>query len=624
MRRRLLDAFVLATLLWPRHAAAEQARDAEFKPTAGTASISGVVVTGGDRPQPIRRAIVTLSGPELRPSRGAVTNDEGRFTFTNLPAGRFTLTAARPAFITSMYGAKRPGRPGTAITVADGQRTNDLIVRLWRGASIAGVVRDESGEPVADVPVTAIPERRRETTPTLTLSNNATTTTNDQGEFRIFGLEPGVYAVAARPSSTGLGQIGALAEAEVDAALEALKRRSAPGAALAAAPRAQPAASGIVSFDYAATYYPGTAIAASAGRIILAAGQDVGGIDFAIQRLQTATISGAVTGLDGQPLGGVGVILYATGTPSAFTVEPSMLPGATTRPDGTFTFSQVAPGDYRVFVRASAAPQAPSSTTVSINNAAPLLWGLADLSVSGSDVTGVAITLQPAMSFAGRVVFEGKTATPPAGFKGVSLNLRPLSAGNRGVAILNGVAQGNIVTPAQIQPDGSFEIRNVAPDTYRLFASIGGQAVNTPGPNDWWLKSAMVGGRDVLDTLLTIAPGENAPGAVLTFSDQKTEIDGALQTASGQPASDVFVIAYAADRAFWGANSRRVQAVRPGVDGRYSIKGLPPGTYLLSVLVDVDQDEWQDPAFLEQLVSSSIKVTLDDGGRATHNLRIGG
>ena len=87
-----------------------------------------------------------------------------------------------------------------------------------------------------------------------------------------------------------------------------------------------------------------------------------------------------------------------------------MLPGATTRPDGTFTFSQVAPGDYRVFVRASAAPQAPSSTTVSINNSSPLLWGLADVSVTGSDVTGVALNLQPAMSFAGRVVFEGKTA----------------------------------------------------------------------------------------------------------------------------------------------------------------------------------------------------------------------
>jgi uncharacterized protein (DUF2141 family) len=456
----------------------------------------------------------------------------------------------------------------------------------------------------------------------LTLSNNATATTNDQGEFRIFGLEPGTYAVAARPSSSGQGQIGALAEAEVDAALDALKRRSAPSAA--AAPVRSTAAPTIVPFDYAATYFPGTAIAAQAARITLAAGQDAGGIDFAIQRLPTATITGAVTGPDGQPVRGVGVILYTPGPPPAFAVESTFLPNATTGQDGTFTFSQVAPGDYRVFVRASATPLAPSSTTVSINNMAPILWGLSDLSVSGSDVTGVAITLQPAMSFTGRVVFEGKTATPPAGFKGVSLNLRPLSAGSRGVAILNGVAQGNIVTPAQVQPDGSFEIKNVAPDTYRLFASIGGQAVNTPGQNDWWLKSAMVGGRDVLDTLLTMAPGGNASGAVLTFSDQKTEIDGALQTAGGQPASDVFVIAYAADRAFWGPNSRRVQAVRPGLDGRYSIKGLPPGAYLLSVLVDVDQDEWQDPAFLEQLVSSSIKVTLDDGGRATHNLRIGG
>ena len=267
-----------------------------------------------------------------------------------------------------------------------------------------------------------MPERRHEAAAMLTLSNNAPRQRTIR-RVPIFGLEPGAYAVVARPTSTGLGQIGALAEAEVDAALEALKRRSAPGAAPAAAPRTQPAVSAIVSFDYAASSLSGTAIAATAGRITLAAGQDVGGIDFAVQRLQTATISGAVNGLDGQPAGGVGVILYATSTPSAFGVEAPMLPGATTRPDGTFTFSQVDPGDYRVFVRASAAPQPPSSTTVSINNAAPLLWGLADVSLTGSDVTGVAISLQPAMTLAGRVVFEGKTATPPAGFKGVSLNI---------------------------------------------------------------------------------------------------------------------------------------------------------------------------------------------------------
>ncbi|HVQ42693.1 MAG TPA: hypothetical protein VMS54_10810, partial [Vicinamibacterales bacterium] len=39
------------------------ARDAAFVPTTGTATISGVVINDDDRPQPVRRAVVTLTGP---------------------------------------------------------------------------------------------------------------------------------------------------------------------------------------------------------------------------------------------------------------------------------------------------------------------------------------------------------------------------------------------------------------------------------------------------------------------------------------------------------------------------------------------------------------------------------
>jgi hypothetical protein len=67
-----------------------------------------------------------------------------------------------------------------------------------------------------------------------------------------------------------------------------------------------------------------------------------------------------------------------------------------------------------------------------------------------------------------------------------------------------------------------------------------------------------------------------------------------------------------------------VQAVRPGVDGKYVIRDLPPGDYLLAAVTDVDQDEWQDPAFLERLQPGSIKVTIAEGEKKTLDLRIGG
>ena len=82
---------------------------------------------------------------------------------------------------------------------------------------------------------------------------------------------------------------------------------------------------------------------------------------------------------------------------------------------------------------------------------------------------------------------------------------------------------------------------------------------------------------------------------------------------------------YNVHRAIHGdQSSPAVQAVRPGVDGKYAIKDLPAGEYLLAAVTDIDQNEWQDPAFLERLQPASIKVTIADGEKKTLDLRVGG
>jgi hypothetical protein len=64
-----------------------------MQPTAGTASISGMVIDDQDPGQPVRRAVVTLTGEGLRPRRGAITDDEGRFTIGGLPPGDYLVIA---------------------------------------------------------------------------------------------------------------------------------------------------------------------------------------------------------------------------------------------------------------------------------------------------------------------------------------------------------------------------------------------------------------------------------------------------------------------------------------------------------------------------------------------------
>lgn len=594
----------------------QAARDATAKPTAGTASVSGVVVTDEEQPRPVRRAIVTLAGDGLRPSRGAITDDEGRFAFQGLPAGRFTLTATRASFVTSVYGAKRPGRPGTPIVVTDGASIASLTVRLWRGAAVAGVVRDERGAPVSGVPIEAIPARRQPRE-VLTLTNNGVTT-NNRGEFRIFGLEPGTYVVAAKPSSAGASPLIELPEGRIDAAFEALRRRGAPGAT-GEPPRPIDDVPGAM-YALAPVYFPGTVVLSSATPVQLDAGQEVLGLDFALQRARTLVVEGSLSRPDGGSAANAAVQLAEIRRSAQFTSDPIRFINTTSASDGTFRFTQVTPGDYQLVIRAPIGELQRSGSNpngqIRAGFVDSTLWAMADLSVGGADVTGLALTLAHPLTLSGHVVFEGDSE-PLENLSGIliSLFLPEVLDAPPGSSVQTIVS----TQPVPVRPDGTFALDNLLPGRYRFFTA-GNALANSP----WWPKSATLDGRDLLDGLVEITADMNLSGLVVTITDKRTELSGTLQTASGAPASDVFVIAYSANRAHWGPAARRVQAVRPGLDGRFTIKDLPAGDYLLAAVLDIDDRDWEDPAFLEQLVPGSIPIALAEGERKTQDLRIGG
>jgi hypothetical protein len=608
-RQVVAAALALSVLAAPAPAHAQQAapRDAVITPTSGTASISGIVVNDEERPQPVRRAIVTLVGDELRPSRGAVTDDDGRFAIGNLPAGRFTLTVSRASYVTSVYGAKRPGRPGTPIVVADGAKLESLTVRLWRGAVVSGVVRDVSGAALSGIPVRAIPAKAPGAGSLTSLSNNGART-NEAGEFRIFGLEPGTYVVSADPAS-GASRMIALREAEVDAIFEALKRRSTTPAS------PEPAMPATPPIDFAPIFYPGVIAVAQATPLALSAGKEISGLDITLQRVQRSVVSGRVMRSDGTPAAGAAIQLSGEQPPGPFAPGVAQYLNSSAGPDGTFRIAQVAPGNYTLMARAPAAPPPPSQPgLVTPGPIGPQLWASTSLSVANADVVGLTLTVEPGFTVTGRVVFQSDANKPPAN-PALRVGMWPpeVFALKPGSPIESIAAVGM----ANVNPDGTFAIQNLAPGTYRL--AVAGATITS---DQWFLRSAVMGGADVLDGDFQIGVG-GGDSMTLTLTDRTSELTGALQSASGAPNSDVFVIAYSANRAFWRPGTRRVQAVRPDVDGRYSLKNLPAGEYLLAAVLDIDQDDWNDPAFLDQLVPASIKITIGEGEKKTQDLRIG-
>src|SRR5437763_13076399 len=74
-------------------------------PPAGL--ISGRVLAA-DTGRPVKRARVYASSAELPGGRGILTDDNGAFELTELPAGRYTLSVSKSGFISLSYGQRRP------------------------------------------------------------------------------------------------------------------------------------------------------------------------------------------------------------------------------------------------------------------------------------------------------------------------------------------------------------------------------------------------------------------------------------------------------------------------------------------------------------------------------------
>jgi hypothetical protein len=134
----------------------------------------------------------------------------------------------------------------------------------------------------------------------------------------------------------------------------------------------------------------------------------------------------------------------------------------------------------------------------------------------------------------------------------------------------------------------------------------------------------MAAGRDSLDYPLVIGAGTNVTDVIITFADKATELTGTLQDAAGTATSDYSIIVFPSDKQYWQPQSRRIQSVRPGTDGKFTVRNLPPGAYSIVAVTDVEPGEWYDPEFLSQLAGAAMRFTLDAGEKKTQDIRIAG
>ena len=570
--------------------AQQQVRDTNPAPVTGTARVTGQVLTATADPKPMRRVIVTITGDGMKVGRSTVTDDQGRYAFEAVAAGRFMVTATKPAYLPTAYGALQPGRSGVPIQLAAGEVRSDVSFSMVKGGVMTGVVRTSTGDPAPNVDVQVFRLPAPGSDPRLIPSGLGTS--DDRGVYRIFELPPGPYVVAGalRRRSVGTGDSPGWSVAQVTEMLRALEQREKGGPASVPAPAPPPAG----NYAYAPVFFPGHASPAFAVPIRLRAGEERNGIDFTVQLTRMASIEGVLVGEEAASaalfFNFVGVQL-----PSLTGITPNFT--AQNGPSGrTVKYAGVTPGAYTITA------QGKHGT-----------WARADVVVSGDDVTGVTMALQPAFRITGKAVFNGSRLAPPDNMSALSLRLA--AANELGQSSAGGTRMGNpLIPPAVVQPDGRFEMNAVLPETYRLFASLPGQ----PG---WWLKSAIADGRDLLDTMVEVTG--DITNAVLTFSDQRASLGGRLITNAGPPAAPYFIVAFPTNRALWLPLARRIMSTRADTSGAWILRDVPPGDYLVAALTDLSPEELADPTFLEQLLPNALKVTVVDGENKIQDLSVG-
>lgn len=521
----------------------------------GTARIRGRVVAA-DTGAPIRKAQVRAMSPETRDNRLATTDAQGYYEFKELPAGRYTLMANKGSYVSLQYGQTRPQEPGKPLQVLDAQTIDKVDFSLPRGSVITGRIVDEFGEPATDVMV--MPMRyqyvqgRRRLSPV-----GRTSMTNDIGEYRIFGLPPGQYYLSA--TMRGMG-----------------------GAVMIESTGASDDRSG-----YAPTYYPGTPNVAEAQRVNVPLGQTLTDVNMALVQTRTARISGTATDSSGKPLSGGFMMMMARNGPMIMTSG-----GTQIRADGTFSISNVAPGEYTLTAQMPGMPGDPGESASTL------------LTVTGEDINGVQLMGTRMITATGRVIVNPEDA------KSLQPTMMRIMSAPVNMDMMMMVGGGG-----KVNDDLTFEIR-MRPGQQIMRLQPGSMT------GAWMMKAVRYNGVDISDTGYDFRPNEDVSGIEIELTNHPAEVSGLVTNSRGETLRDYTVVLFAQDSQKWGFMSRYLSTGRPDQDGRFKVRNLPAGNYYAVALDYVEQGESTDPEFLERVRDHATSFSLNEGEAKVLDLKM--
>jgi len=388
----------------------------------------------------------------------AETQTRGEFTFQGVADGQYAITAERPGYLDPFAGATPP-----ATVAVSGRGAAPVELRLVRACSISGRVQDSAGAPAPEMKVLALARRFSGGTVRL-IPQGLPVFPDDRGAYRLHGLSPGTYTVAAVPEGEQTGHV-----------------------------------------PFAAVYLPGVEEETEAEFLTMRPGEDRDGVDLTFTAASGSGVGGRIAGIPpdwGKQAAAVSIF------------DQSGRPVETVYADakGHFFLGLVPPGSYQLVAWGPIfgwGSQGPAASGESVRQ------GSRHVEVGGTDLVDVEIELRGLGTLGGRANIEGEYAGPSACYAGAEALLRPLEAMPSSIVLKARPASGTFAV-ADV-PAGRFkvDVRGLVGGCYLKEVHLGGRKtdgriVNIDGDADLTLTFGVARGT-VSGTV--IGPDGKPPGA---------------------------------------------------------------------------------------------------------------
>jgi len=316
---------------------------------------------------------------------------------------------------------------------------------------------------------------------------------------------------------------------------------------------------------WAATYYPGIVHPDSAGRIFVAPGGEVTGLEIKLLAVPVWHVSGVILGTDGKPVHAAEVRLSRT------LGQRSNLQSATTDEDGKFAIA-AADGTYRVSGQAT--------------DEEATMHAESEVLVSGKDVSDVALRLTAPLKIHGTLTYD-----PP----------RPPDTKTSASILLTGGGNPGVVAMWNAKVDGdTFTLPGIYPGTYTLLAS-------EPEP-PYYLASVHVSGQDGMAGPVYLGSANDQ--AEIVFRAGGGAVSGNVEDCQG---GMVEVIPVQENLRGMLRKFDRCDAL-----GHFTIRAVRPGDYYVLAVAPIQNI----PVALATLLPQATKVTVREGETTRADLKV--